>query len=156
MDKTLIKHINLMQSEIDGLNKQIEDLKSKVELKQNSIEEAKKLLLAQMQNEKLDEFKDEENNLVATVFNKTNIGYSSDSEVITKLKGTEFAKFIKIKTTESLDKNPLKKEIKTNKTLEKLLKPLIVESNTTWVVVTTGENHTKMLEHIEENSKKGK
>lgn len=156
MDKTLIKHINLMQSEIDGLNKQIEDLKSLVELKQNSMEEAKKVLLAQMQNEKLDEFKDEENNLVATVFNKTNIGYSSDIEVITKLKGTEFAKFIKIKTTESLDKNPLKKEIKTNKTLEELLKPLIVESNTTWVVVTTGENHTKMLEHIEENSKKGK
>lgn len=156
MDKTLIKHINLMQSEIDGLNKQIEDLKSLVELKQNSMEEAKKVLLAQMQNEKLDEFKDEENNLVATVFNKTNIGYSSDNEVITKLKGTEFAKFIKIKTTESLDKNPLKKEIKTNKTLEELLKPLIVESNTTWVVVTTGENHTKMLEHIEENSKKGK
>lgn len=156
MNKDLIENINLMQGELESINKQIEELQAQATLKTNAIEEAKASLLSQMQKEKLEEYHDEEHNLFAMVFNKTNIGYSSDSDVLAKLKGTEFAKFIKVKTTEALDKNPLKKEIKANSKLEELLKPLIVETTTTYVVVTTGENHTKMLEHIEENTKKGK
>ena len=153
--KNLVEQINVIQGDIDALNQQIAELQSQLTLKSSELETAKASLLSQMQESKLEEYHDEEKDLFATVFSKTNIGYSSDSDVLAKLKGTQFAKFIKVKTTESLDKNPLKKEIKSNKELEELLKPLIVESTTTYVVVTTSENHTKMLEHIEEN-KKGK
>lgn len=155
MYENLIESINLMQGELDALNKQIEELQSRVTLKTNAIEEAKSSLLTQMKNDKLEEYHDEEHNLFATVFTKVNVGYSNDNDVLAKLKDTEFAKFIKTKTTESLDKTPLKKELKTNTKLEELLKPLIVTTTTTYVVVTTGENHTKMLEHIEANAKKG-
>lgn len=154
MDKSLIESINSMQNEIANLKAQIEQLQAQMASKTNEVENAKATLLAQMRDEGLEDYHDEEHDLFVTMFNKVSIGYSSDSDVIAKLRGTEFAKFIRVKTTEALDKNPLKKEVKSNAKLNELLKPLIVENSTAYVTVTTRENHTKMLEHIEENAKK--
>lgn len=151
MDKQLLRDINEIQSVIDELNAQIEELKQKVSSKEAELEKKKSKALSMMQSEKLDEFHDMEGKLFATVIARSNIGYSSDSDVIEKLKASGYAKFIKVK--ESLDKNPLKKEIKSNKELEELLNPLIVKTTSSYVVVTTDENHEKMLEHINANKK---
>ena len=153
MDKELLRNIDSIQSRIDELNAQIEAINKEVSKKEAELEQAKGALLSKMQEEGLPEFHDEEGKLFATVFTKTNVGYSSDANVIAKLKEAGYLKFIKVKTTESLDKNPLKKEIKSNHELEELLKPLIVNTTSSYVVVTTEENHHKMLEHIESGKK---
>ena len=153
MNNELLRGINSIQGEIESLNRQIEDLKSQVSAKEEALGGMKDALLSQMVGESMDEYHDEGGKLFATVITKTNIGYSSDADVIAKLKGAGYAQFIKTKTTEALDKNPLKKEIKANKELEGLLSTLIVKTTSSYVVVTTEENHAKMLEHIESGKK---
>lgn len=154
MKNELVRQISTIQDEIDALTKQIEGLQAQITLREEDLNSKKKELLEGMQSKKLDEYHDEEHDLFATVFSKKNIGYSDEKGVISLLKEKGFGRFVKVKTTESLDKNPLKKEVKSNKELEGLLKPLIVESTTTYVVVTTGDNHGKMLEHIEKGKEK--
>lgn len=150
-----LKTINEKQALKEQLEKQIEDLKQQVTNLDAEITTNKDGLFAEMSKEKLTEFYDEKSNLYANVFSKVSVGYTSDNEVIAKLKANGYANFVKVKTTEALDKNPLKKALKEDEALQKIINPLIVESTTSWVVVTTNENHQKMLEHIEEN-KKGK
>ena len=148
-----IKAINELQEEIESINDQIEELKQKVSFKQTTVEQLKKDLLNDMYASGTVEYFDEENKLYANVFSKSNIAYTSDNDVINKLRELGYDQFIKTKTTESLDKTPLKKELKTNADLKKELDQYVIEATTTYVTVTTDENHKKMLEHIEVNSK---
>lgn len=148
-----IKAINELQEEIESINDQIEELKQKVSFKQTTVEQLKKDLLSDMYASGTVEYFDEENKLYANVFSKSNIAYTSDNDVINKLKELGYDQFIKTKTTESLDKTPLKKELKTNADLKKELDQYVIEATTTYVTVTSDENHRKMLEHIEVNSK---
>lgn len=69
------------------------------------------------------------------------------------LKDNNYKNLITVKTTESINKNALKKELKTNENLQKALDNLTIKSITDYVVVTSKENHEKMLEHIEQNKK---
>ena len=76
-------------------------------------------------------------------------GYKDEKGLIEFLKNNYEGKFIKSKVTESLDKVPLKKELKTNAQLSKDVEPFIENSTVPYIVVTDQENYKKMLEHIE-------
>lgn len=91
--------------------------------------------------------------MFANLFRRENVGYTSDADVIAFLKSNGHTNFIKTKITETLDKNPLKKELKSNIKLAEELAPFIVKTLTEYVVVTDAENHAKMLEHIAESTK---
>ena len=93
--------------------------------------------------------------IIATYFSKENIGYTSEKEVLQYLKDNNYTTLISSKTTESLNKNALKKALKEDADLSKALENMTVTTLTEWIVVTDKENHDKMLEHIESN-KKGK
>ena len=58
------------------------------------------------------------------------------------------------KTTTSLDKTVLKKDLKVDASLKEDLKDFVGDRVVEYVTVTTAENHQKMLEHIEESKKK--
>ena len=124
----------------------ISDLDSKIELKEKDLLTAMKTL---------DNKEVEVDNLVATYFSKENVSYTSDSDVLNYLKENNYTTLINSKTTESLNKNALKKALKTDLDLSKALEKLTIKTVTEYVVVTTKENHIKMLEHID-NNKKGK
>ena len=124
----------------------ISDLDSQIELKEKDLLTAMKTL---------DNKEVEVDNLVATYFSKENVSYTSDSDVLNYLKENNYTTLINSKTTESLNKNALKKALKTDLDLSKALEKLTIKTVTEYVVVTTKENHIKMLEHID-NNKKGK
>ena len=93
------------------------------------------------------------NDIYATYFSKENVGYTSEKDVLNYLKENNYTTLISSKTTESLNKNALKKALKEDVNLSNALKDMTITSLTEWVVVTDKENHEKMLEHIEEGKK---
>lgn len=93
-------------------------------------------------------------NLVAAVFRKESVGYTSESDVLAYLKANNRDDLIKIKTTESLDKTAIKKALKSDSTLAENLDSMTTRLITEYVVVTTADNYNKMVEHINEGSNK--
>lgn len=145
--ENLIKNIYQAKIKKEELEKKINDLKAEMEQVDNYIEECSNDLLNQMKTSETKMLEVE--NLVAETFSKENIGYTSDKDVLDYLKANGYNQYVKTKVTESLDKTPLKKAIKTDEVLAKGLDDLTVRTLTEYVVVTTKENHEKMLEHIE-------
>ena len=145
----LIKEIYQLKQQKKDLEKEQEDIKSKVNTIDTEIEGKQKLLLEKMKasDKKVVDLGD----IVAETFSKENISYKDDKDVLKYLKDYNYTSLITTKITESINKNNLKKELKTNETLRQALDSMTVKSITEWVVVTDKENHTKMLEHIEDN-----
>ena len=147
--------------------KKVYDLKMKQEEIQAKQEELKQQLseLTQEQeklsNEILVEMKtnnvseQDTDNLVAQYFSKNEFSYGDEKLLLSKLKELSLDKFIKTvtKTTTSIDKNNLKKELKADANLKETLKDYVGDRLVEYVVVTTKEKHERMLEHIEEGKK---
>lgn len=147
--------------------KKVYDLKMKQEEIQAKQEELKQQLseLTQEQeklsNEILVEMKtnnvseQDTDNLVAQYFSKNEFSYGDEKLLLSKLKELSLDKFIKTvtKTTTSIDKNNLKKELKADADLKEILKDYVGDRLVEYVVVTTKEKHERMLEHIEEGKK---
>ena len=147
--------------------KKVYDLKMKQEEIQAKQEELKQQLsgLTQEQeklsNEILVEMKtnnvseQDTDNLVAQYFSKNEFSYGDEKLLLSKLKELSLDKFIKTvtKTTTSIDKNNLKKELKADADLKETLKDYVGDRLVEYVVVTTKEKHERMLEHIEEGKK---
>ena len=147
--------------------KKVYDLKMKQEEIQAKQEELKQQLseLTQEQeklsNEILVEMKtnnvseQDTDNLVAQYFSKNEFSYGDEKLLLSKLKELSLDKFIKTvtKTTTSIDKNKLKKELKADADLKETLKDYVGDRLVEYVVVTTKEKHERMLEHIEEGKK---
>ena len=147
--------------------KKVYELKTKQEEIQAKQEELKQQLndLTQEQEKLSDEIlvemktnnvvEQDTDNLVAQYFSKNEFSYGDEKVLLSKLKELSLDKFIKTvtKTTTSIDKNNLKKELKVNVELKESLKDYAGDRLVEYVVVTTKEKHERMLEHIEENKK---
>ena len=144
----LIKSAYELGQQKDALEAQAEEIKNNLTAVGEQIEKVKGQILTILKDSNENEVSIDD--LFANVFRKENIGYTSDADVIKYLKENGYSKFVKVKTTESLDKNPLKKELKLNESLAKALEGYTVKTLTEYVVVTNAENHQKMLEHINE------
>lgn len=147
----LIKEIFYLEKTKKDKEEEQTKLKEAISNLDVQIQEKKKLLLDAMKEAKSEEITTE--NIIATCFSKENISYTSDKDVLTYLKENNYNDLITTKTTESLNKNALKKALKTDTSLNEALEGMTIKSLTEWVVVTDSETHQKMLEHIEENSK---
>lgn len=121
---------------------------------EEEIDKKQKTLLTELKDNKLNEV--DLGDIVATTFSKESTSYTSDNDVLNYLKDNKYTSLYKVKTTESIDKNALKKELKTNTKLKEGLDKFIVTNLTEWVVVTDKENNLKMKEHIEANSREKK
>ena len=153
--ESLIDEIHKLQNEKDEVDAQIDALSDNSKVLAAKVDILKEGLLKHMQSDEVDEYFNATSDLYATVMSKKNIGYTDESEVIKTLKDCGYTVYVKTKTTESIDKTTLKKALKADAKLSELLKPMTIESTTTYVVVTTSDNHKKMLEHIEsKNAKK--
>ena len=139
----LMEKINAEQVEADKLTKQKEQVDKELKERNATIEAYKKQLLPLLESSDPVEY----NNLVAQKMIKKSPGYSDEDAIIAYLQKFYDGQFVK--TTYSINKNDLKKELKTNTTLTETLKPYMGEKVTEYVVVTTKENHIKMLEHME-------
>ena len=153
------KNINIEKliQEIYGLKvvkkqkkESLEQIKLDIERLDNKIETLSQELLKEFKNNKLPRYTLDDKNLIAEKFSRENIGYTSDSDVLNYLKTNYNSQYIKTKITESLDKNALKKAIKTDSVLAEALQSMTVKSVTEYIVVTDTENYKRMLEHINE------
>ena len=142
----LIVKIQVAQVASEGYAKELSDIKEKKEEIDQLIEENKAELLKLITSDEAIKV----DNLVAQRFHRENTGYTDEKKLIEFLKSNCDGKFIKTKVTESLDKNPLKKELKGNPEFKTLLSDFISEGFTDYVVVTTEDNYEKMFEHINE------
>ena len=147
----LIKEIFELQTKKKSLEAEQESVKTEITNIDNEISEKQKVLLEQMKSAETKEI--DLGDIVATTFSKENISYTDEKDVLKYLKEHNYTTLITTKTTESLNKNNLKKELKTNEELKQALDSMTITKLTEWVVVTDKENHIKMMEHIEENKK---
>ena len=150
----LVKNIFSKSAEVEAKQKQIEQLEKEIEELNATINDDKLNLLNHMKEEKQEVF--EEGDLVAQSFAKNEFSYGDEKALLSKLQEMKLTQYVKVvtKTTVSIDKNALKKDLKTNNELRESLKDYVGDRSTEYVVVTTKENHQKMLEHIEEGKKK--
>ena len=147
----LIRQIFELQNKASEWEEKEKEAKEEKENIEKEISSKKELLLDIMkQGESKETCFDD---LLANIFSKENISYKDEKEVISYLKDHNYNDLITVKTTEALNKNNLKKALKTNNVLAEALESMTVKKLTEWVVVTDKENHMKMLEHIEENKK---
>lgn len=155
LTQNLINDIFNHSAEVEQMEKQIEKLKQSINELNATIDEDKLHLLNLMKEENREELKDGYG-LVAQYFKKNEFSYGDEKALLNKLRVLSLNQYIKFttKVTESIDKNALKKDLKTDNELKETLKDFVGDKVTEYVVVTTEENHQKMLEHIEENKKK--
>lgn len=149
--KDLINEVFELKKKLKELEDKESKLKEEKAALSNEIDEKEKILLEKMKEANSKEI--DLGEIVATMFSKENVSYTSDKDVLNYLKEHDYNDLITTKITEALNKNNLKKALKTDEALSKALEEMTIKTTTDYVVVTSKENHMKMLEHID-NSKK--
>ena len=124
----LIKQIFQLERSKKDREEEQAKLKEDISNLDTEIQEKKKLLLNAMKEAKANEITTDD--IVATYFSKENISYTSDKDVLDYLKENNYNDLITVKTTESLNKNALKKVLKTDNNLNKALEDMTVRSVT--------------------------
>ena len=140
-----------LDDEIESLENQKKELEEKIKSLNSERDEIYSDLLVEAKNAGI---KDEKlNDLFLTYFSKEDVTWLDDAGLLKKLQENGANEFIKTvtKTTVSVDKNALKKAFKSNESLREEYKAFYGNKLIEYVTVTTEENHTKMLGHIEEN-----
>lgn len=85
--------------------------------------------------------------LVAVRQSRTSFTWVDEKAIMEWLSKNGEEKYIKVKTTQAIDKKPLSKDLKTNTKLQEGLKDLVGDRVTEWVVVT--DKYDEMMAHIE-------
>ena len=149
MLENLIKSIYEARLRKEKLEKDVAEIKEKIETLDKYIDDTSSELLNEMMTTDQTEY--QHDGLIASRYKKESIGYNDEAAVVEYLKNNYDGKYIRTKITESLDKNQLKKAIKTDTELAQTLDSMTSKKVTEYVVVTTLENHQKMLEHMNES-----
>lgn len=146
----LIKAIYEAKASKEIFEANIAELKCKIDALDADIEKHNEELLAELKEDGSLEYISD-TGLYANVFKKESVGYTNDADVLKYLKENNYNEYVKTKITESLDKRPLSKALKIDEKLAAALEAMTVKTTLEYVVVTSAENHQKMLEHIEES-----
>ena len=126
--ETLIKEIFDLQKKKKDLESNQEKLKQDISSLDIEISEKQKDLLSKMKESDSKEI--DLGDIVATTFSKENIAYRDEKEVLNYLKNNNYVNLITTKTTESLNKNNLKKALKTDEELKKALESMTIKTLT--------------------------
>lgn len=139
------------------LDSAVEEAELNVANATNSLKSAKDardaLYLELLTEAKVKGVKDQQvEDLFITYFSKEDITWLNDEALLKKLQENKDTQFIKttVKTTVSVDKNALKKAFKADEAIKEEYKEYYGNKLIEYVIVTTSENHEKMLEHIKE------
>jgi len=133
-----------------------EEKKSVEEKLKNATQECEVLLhevLDEMKASGADEsaFLTDDGPLYATMFKRTNVGYTDEGSVIEYLQKNGYDKFVKV--TVAINKRDLNAELKKNAELKEALDGFTENKVSEYVVVTSDETHGRMVEHIVESTK---
>ena len=144
----LINDIYAKEAELDKLTALKAETDGKIKALKEELEKAKNELLPLVPiDSNIPVYSETNANVLAVRRYQKNIAYLDEPAMVSWLKENGYDKFIK--TTEALDKNPLKKEMKVNESLKSALEPYVYEKTSVSVIVTNAASYKKMLEHME-------
>ena len=146
-----VKRVNVLKTLKDENSAKMATLKEEATNIDSELETLLKELLEEMKSQDMVEIEVED--LVASKFAKNEFSYGDEKALLNYLLEKNMQQYVTTKTTQSINKTSLKKDLKVNQDLKESLKDFVGDRLTEYVVVTTKENHQKMLEHIEANSK---
>ena len=146
----LLTEIHALSEQKAILENTLNDLKNQIAALDIELNNHRSELEMQLKISGINEI--EYDNLVAFIQTRNTTGYKSESDIIRILKESRDSQYIKTKVSESIDKNALKKALKTDSELTELLDPYIQKGTSNVLIVTTVENKIKMLEHINESN----
>lgn len=146
----LLTEIHALSEQKAILENTLNDLKNQIAALDIELNNHRSELEMQLKISGINEI--EYDNLVAFIQTRNTTGYKSESDIIRILKESRDSQYIKTKVSESIDKNALKKALKTDSELTELLDPYIQKGTSDVLIVTTVENKIKMLEHINESN----
>ena len=147
----LIKTIFDLKEQISAKEAELAQLKADTEALKIQYEELAAQLLADMKADGKIEV--DVDDLVAQYFCKNEFSYGDEKALLAYLVASNLTEYITVKTTQAINKAALKKDLKVNNSLKESLSNFVGDKKTEYVVVTTKENHQRMLEHIEESKK---
>lgn len=150
MNNELIKEIYNLKAEKAKIEEEMEKSKERLKVLTELIDERSDSLLYDMLNENVDYT--ENDNIVAKRMARKSIKYSNEQDILADLKENYEGKFIRTKTTETLDKMGFKKAIKNDKEFSEKMSKYICTTDEPFVVVTSKENYNLMMEHLNKNS----
>ena len=155
----LISSIMNLQTQIENKTTELNKLTEELAALNDSLKLDKEELLKMMKADEEVETRahyDDGVYLFANLFSKNEFSYGDEKALLSKLQEMKLDKYIKVTTTTktAVDKNALKKDLKTDTKLKEDLKDFVGDRLVEYVTVTTPENHQKMLEHIIKESKK--
>ena len=152
--KELIKKAFELDSAVEALEKEQEELKQKHDALVSERDALYVTLLTTFKEKKLTE--EVVDDLHAAYFSKEDVTWLDDNGLLQALKDNGASKYIKVttKTTTSIDKNALKKAFKEDVKLKEQYQKFYGTKLIEYVTVSTEENYQKMLEHINDNTKK--
>ena len=145
----LIEEIYKLKQSIAAKEDAITALKANITEESAEVEKLSAELLSELKSSNTRVYELADKQLVAEKFARENVGYTSESDVLNWLKTNLNGQFIKTKVTESLDKNAIKKALKTDQVLEEALSDMTMKTVTEYVVVTTFENRAKMYQAMD-------
>lgn len=151
----LIKIIFNLKEQITAKEAELAQLKADTECLKAQYDELSAQLLSEMKSS--EQIEVDVDDIVAQYFCKNEFSYGDEKALLAYLINNNMNNYITTKTTQAINKAALKKDLKANESLKESLNEFVGDKKTEYVVVTTKENHQRMLEHIEETkSSKGK
>ena len=142
----LIQLIYTKQKHQDEIKAEVSKLTEENKALDNEIKTLKGELFSLLSDEEPYKTKD----LVAVKCHRTGTGYGDEKGLIKWLKENLAGKYLRVKTTEELDKNGFKKGLKEDDSLYSKVEQYITPTTTEYVVVTDSTNYEKMLQHAKE------
>ena len=142
----LIQLIYTKQKQQDEIKAEVSKLTEENKALDNEIKTLKGELFNLLSGEEPYKTKD----LVAVKCHRTGTGYGDEKGLIKWLKENLEGKYLRVKTTEELDKNGFKKGLKEDGSLYSKVEQYITPTTTEYVVVTDSTNYEKMLQHAKE------
>lgn len=133
------------------IDSDIEKLKNNKNELQKRLDELNLEILSEMVKEDKREIETEDH-IFANHYTRTEFTYGDEKALLGYLQEYGLTDYYNIKTTTtvSINKNALKKALKTKQDLKESLKDFVGDKTTDYVVVVDAETHQKMLDHMEE------
>lgn len=128
MQEELIKEIFDLKNQKKELEEKQNYYKEEISKVDTEIQLKEEDLLKAMKDAKETELVVDD--IYVTYFSKENVGYTSEKDVLQYLKDNNYTTLISSKTTESLNKNALKKALKTDTSLNEALESMTIKSLT--------------------------
>lgn len=144
----LINNFYKLKEEKESIDQNIKELKQQSDSLACMLDDLRNQITGKLREQSLESFTTDQN-YIAVYSEKLSTTWVDEEQIKKQLLENGYGKFLKSKTTQSLDKNAIKKALKTDSELYKLVANSIVQEPKQSALITTVENYEKMLSEMQ-------